>query len=63
MDAFLDERDEMQRVPSYGKIGLAAVVGNEDGAHHVAAVVTGFEGRDGESRPVTAPAPDTLGPG
>jgi multimeric flavodoxin WrbA len=37
MDAFLGERDDMQRMPSYGKVGLAAVVGNEDGAHHVAA--------------------------
>jgi MFS family permease len=27
MDAFLGERDEMQRMPSYGKVGLAAVVG------------------------------------
>jgi multimeric flavodoxin WrbA len=39
MDAFLDERDEMQRMPTYGKVGFAAVVGNEDGAHHVAAEV------------------------
>jgi multimeric flavodoxin WrbA len=37
MDAFLDERDAMQRMPTYGKVALAAVVGNEDGAHHVAA--------------------------
>ena len=34
-----NERDAMQRMPSYGKVGLAAVVGNEDGAHHVAAEV------------------------
>jgi multimeric flavodoxin WrbA len=39
MDAFLDERDDMQRMPSYGKVGMTAVVGNEDGAHHVAAEV------------------------
>jgi multimeric flavodoxin WrbA len=39
MDAFLDERDDMQRMPTYGKVGLAVVVGNEDGAHHVAAEV------------------------
>jgi multimeric flavodoxin WrbA len=39
MDAFLDERDKMQRMPSYGKVGFAVVVGNEDGAHHVAAEV------------------------
>jgi multimeric flavodoxin WrbA len=39
MDAFLGERDDMQRMPTYGKVALAAVVGNEDGAHHVAAEV------------------------
>jgi multimeric flavodoxin WrbA len=39
MDAFLGERDDMQRMPSYGEVGMAAVVGNEDGAHHVAAEV------------------------
>src|SRR5436305_14831186 len=27
MDAFLDERDDMQRMPSYGKAGMTAVVG------------------------------------
>lgn len=37
MDAFLEERDAMQRMPTYGKVALAAIVGNEDGAHHVAA--------------------------
>src|SRR5262249_39149699 len=39
MDAFLGERDDRERMPSYGRVGLAAVVGNEDGAHHVAAEV------------------------
>lgn len=39
MDAFLDEKDDMQRMPTYGKVGLCAVVGNEDGAHHVSAEV------------------------
>jgi multimeric flavodoxin WrbA len=39
MDAFLGERDKMQRMPSYGKVGMCAVVGNEDGAHHVSAEV------------------------
>jgi hypothetical protein len=33
MDAFLDETDERGRMPSYGKIAVAAIVGNEDGAH------------------------------
>lgn len=37
MDAFIDEKDDRKRMPSYGKIGLVAVVGNEDGAHHCAA--------------------------
>ncbi|MCC6946743.1 MAG: NAD(P)H-dependent oxidoreductase [Bradyrhizobiaceae bacterium] len=37
MDAFLGEKDERGRMPSYGKVAVAAVVGNEDGAHHVAA--------------------------
>jgi multimeric flavodoxin WrbA len=37
MDAFLEERDAMQRMPTYGKVAIAAIVGNEDGAHHVAA--------------------------
>jgi multimeric flavodoxin WrbA len=39
MDAFLGERDELQRMPSYGIVGFGAVVGNEDGAHHVHAEV------------------------
>ena len=39
MDAFLGETDDKGRMPSYGKVGMAAVVGNEDGAHHVAAEV------------------------
>jgi len=33
MDAFLDETDEAGRMPSYGKVVVAAIVGNEDGAH------------------------------
>lgn len=37
MDAFLSEADDQGRYPSYGKVGLVAVVGNEDGAHHVSA--------------------------
>lgn len=35
MDAFLDETDEQGRMPSYSKVAVAAIVGNEDGAHHV----------------------------
>jgi multimeric flavodoxin WrbA len=37
MDAFLGETDDKGRMPSYGKVGIVAVVGNEDGAHHCAA--------------------------
>ncbi|WCJ64176.1 flavodoxin family protein [Agrobacterium tumefaciens] len=37
MDAFLDETDEQGRMISYGKVAAVAVVGNEDGAHHVSA--------------------------
>ncbi len=37
MDAFLDETDERGRMPSYGKVAIAVIVGNEDGAHHTAA--------------------------
>jgi multimeric flavodoxin WrbA len=37
MDAFLSETDEAGRMPSFGKVALIAVVGNEDGAHNIAA--------------------------
>jgi multimeric flavodoxin WrbA len=37
MDAFISEKDSEGRMPSYGKIAAVAVVGNEDGAHHVSA--------------------------
>lgn len=33
MDAFLSETDKQGRMPSYGKVAVAAIVGNEDGAH------------------------------
>lgn len=39
LDAFLTESDESARLPSYGKVGAAAIVGNEDGAHHVGAEI------------------------
>lgn len=37
MDAFLGEIDQDGYYPTSGKVGIVAVVGNEDGAHHVAA--------------------------
>lgn len=37
MDAFLGETDDQGRMVSVGRVAIVAVVGNEDGAHHVAA--------------------------
>jgi multimeric flavodoxin WrbA len=37
MNAFLDETDDEGRMVSYGRVACVAVVGNEDGAHHVSA--------------------------
>jgi multimeric flavodoxin WrbA len=37
MDAFLGEADDHGHYPPYGKVAVAAIVGNEDGAHHVTA--------------------------
>ena len=34
LDAFLDETDDRAGMPSFGKVAVVAVVGNEDGAHH-----------------------------
>ncbi|GGC25298.1 hypothetical protein GCM10011371_11120 [Novosphingobium marinum] len=33
MDAFMGETDDAGRMPSYSKVAVAAIVGNEDGAH------------------------------
>jgi len=33
MDAFLSETDESGRMPSWSKVAVAAIVGDEDGAH------------------------------
>lgn len=37
MDAFLGETDDRGRTPAFGKVAVAAIVGNEDGAHNVTA--------------------------
>lgn len=37
MDAFLSDTDEAGRTPAVGKLALAIIVGNEDGAHHSSA--------------------------
>ena len=39
LDAELAETDDEGRLLTYGKVGAVAVVGNEDGAHHVSAEV------------------------
>src|SRR3954447_26454382 len=36
-DAFIYDLDDAGRMKTYGKVALVAVVGNEDGAHHVSA--------------------------
>ncbi len=41
MDAFLDEKDDRERTPAYGKVAFGVVVGNEDGAHHTATELAG----------------------
>ena len=42
LNADISETDEQGRQLTYGKVGLAAVVGNEDGAHKVSADI--FQG-------------------
>ncbi len=37
LDAFLGETDDAGRMVSYDRVAIVAVVGNEDGAHHVGA--------------------------
>jgi multimeric flavodoxin WrbA len=37
MDAFLGEEDDAGRMITFDKVAIVAVVGNEDGAHHVSA--------------------------
>ena len=37
MDAFLHETDDKGHMPSFGKVAVAAIVGNEDGAHNSSA--------------------------
>lgn len=39
MDAFFSETDENGRMPSFGKVAVAGIVGNEDGAHNVTATL------------------------
>jgi len=38
LDAELSETDEQGRLMTYGKVAVAVIVGNEDGAHHITAI-------------------------
>ncbi|MBA2465990.1 MAG: NAD(P)H-dependent oxidoreductase [Sphingomonas sp.] len=52
MDAFLGETDDQGRMPSFGKLAIAAIVGNEDGAHGVTADL--FQGLNDEGWTIPA---------
>lgn len=39
LDAELSETDDEGRLRTYGKVAVAVVVGNEDGAHHISAIL------------------------
>jgi multimeric flavodoxin WrbA len=39
LDAELSEKDEEGRLQTYGKVAIAAIVGNEDGAHHISGII------------------------
>ena len=54
MDAFLSETDDKGRMPSFGKVALLAVVGNEDGAHCVSAQLYQALGDTGWTIPASA---------
>lgn len=42
LDAELSETDDAGRLQTFGKVAVAAVVGNEDGAHHISGIL--FQG-------------------
>ena len=56
MDAFLGETDDRGRMPSFGKVAVAAIVGNEDGAHNVTADL--FQALNDEGWTIPAAASD-----
>ena len=39
LDAELSETDDQGRPLTFGKVAIAAVVGNEDGAHHISGII------------------------
>lgn len=54
LDAELGETDDAGRMSTYGKVAAVAVVGNEDGAHHVTAEVLQALNDTGFSVPANA---------
>jgi multimeric flavodoxin WrbA len=54
LDAELSETDDDGRMLTYGKVAVVAVVGNEDGAHHVTAEVLQALNDTGFSIPAAA---------
>ena len=54
LDAELSETDDEGRMSTYGKVAGVAVVGNEDGAHHVTAEVFQALNDTGFTLPATA---------
>ncbi len=56
LDAFLSESDDRSRTPSYSKVAILAVVGNEDGAHRSAADLYQWLGDVGFTIPPNAVA-------
>ncbi|WFE26054.1 NAD(P)H-dependent oxidoreductase [Solwaraspora sp. WMMD791] len=54
LDAELSQTDDQGRPLTYGKVATVAVVGNEDGAHHVTAEVLQALGDVGFTIPATA---------
>lgn len=54
LDAELSETDDQGRMSTYGKVAGVAVVGNEDGAHHVVAEVLQALNDTGFSIPAAA---------
>jgi len=54
LDAELGETDDEGRMLTYGKVGAVAVVGNEDGAHHVTAELYQALGDTGFTIPALA---------
>jgi multimeric flavodoxin WrbA len=61
LDAFLGEEDERGRIISYDRVAAVAVVGNEDGAHHVfAELAQGLSDDKSPTSEATATAIETL---